>query len=465
MNMRLDYFRRPNSAALAFLVGGAVWFVIGTFYGLFSAIHLVAPEFFDNVPWLVFGRTRPIHVNTVIYGFVSGTLIGCGTYYVPALLRTKLWSEPLGWVTFALWNLAVLSGPVGFSFAYSQGREYAEYIWIMDLAIVLAVLTMLLNAIMTILHRKIDTLYISVWYFVGTFLWTAGSYPIGNVMWHPATGAESGLLDSILLWFYGHNLVGLILTPLAVGTAFYVIPYITNTPIYSYTLSLIGFWTLVVFYSHIGAHHILQAPIPNGLKAVSVVDSLAMAVPVFTVLANLWLTARGRGGALLRHPAGRFVLAGTVWYLLTCVQGPLQSIPALQKVTHFNNWTVGHSHIAVLGFSGYIALGGLWLVLPQLTRRRVYSGKLVFAQFWLITFGLIGFFAVLTTAGLIQGQAWYNGEVVVRVLPEIHPYMILRLALGLSIISGAVVGLYNLLMTLRRGIPFDPALEQEDYFA
>ena len=464
MNTSLSYFRRPNSAALAFIVGASVWFVIGTFYGLFSAIHLVAPEFFDNIPWLVFGRTRPIHVNSVIYGFVSGTLIGCGVYYVPALLRTRLWSEPLGWISFALWNATVLSGPLGFSFGYTQGREYAEYIWMADAALMLAVLTMLVNAIMTILHRKVNALYISVWYFVGTFLWTAGSYPIGNVMWHPRTGAESGLLDSIFLWFYGHNLVGLILTPLAVGAAFYVIPYITNAPLYSQTLSHIGFWTLIIFYSHIGAHHILQAPIPNSLKAVSIADSLAMVIPVFTVLANLWLTARGRGGVLLRHPAGRFVLAGTIWYLLTCVQGPLQSLPALQKVTHFNNWTVGHSHIAVLGFSGFIALGAMWLIVPQMTGRRVYSGKLVFAQFWLVTFGLTGFLAVLTIAGLIQGQAWYNGEVVVRVLPEIHPYMILRLAFGLSIISGAVIGLYNLLMTLYRGPRFDPVLE-EDYFA
>ena len=134
--------------------------------------------------------------------------------------------------------------------------------------------------------------------------------------------------------------MGLLLTPLAVGAAFYVIPRVTSTPLYSHTLSLIGFWTLVAFYTHIGGHHILQAPIPNWLKAVSVVDSMAMVIPVFTVLANLWLTARGRGGALLRHPAGRFVLAGTIWYLLTCIQGPLQSLPgpaegdALQQLDH-----------------------------------------------------------------------------------------------------------------------------------
>src|SRR4030042_1610181 len=330
--MRLDYFRRPHGGSLAFFVLGPIWVGIATFYGLLSAIHLVAPEFFNNIPWMVFGRTRPAHTNTVIYGFVAGTLIGCGAYYMPTLLRTKLWSEPLGWISFVLWNVTVLSGPTAFAFGYTQGREYAEYVWVADVALEGAVLTMLLNAVMTLVTRKADVLYVSVWYFVGTFLWTTWVYPIGNVMWHPGTGAESGLLASILLWFYGHNLVGLILTPLAGGAAFYVIPYITSTPLYSHTLSLIGFWTLIIFYSHIGAHNILQAPVSNSLKAVSIADSLAMAIPVFTVLANLWLTARGRGGALPQHPPRRFVLVGTVWYLLTCIQGPLQSLPALPEV-------------------------------------------------------------------------------------------------------------------------------------
>lgn len=462
--MKLDYFRRPNTAALAFLTGGAVWFVIGTFYGLLTSIQFISPEFFNNIPWLVFSRIRPVHINTVIYGFVSQTLIGCGLYYVPSLLHTKLWSELLGWVSFGLWNAVVLIGLVTLSLGYSQGREYAEYIWILDVLVVAAVLTLLANGVMTILYRQTTMLYVSVWYFIGTFLWTAGSYPIGNVMWHPATGAESGLLDSIFLWFYGHNLVGLILTPLAVGSALYVIPYVTSTPLYSHTLSLIGFWTLIVFYSHIGAHHILQAPIPNGLKAVSIADSLAMTIPVFTVLANMWMTARGRGGALLHHPAGRLVLAGTAWYLVTCVQGPLQSVPALQEVTHFNNWVIGHAHIGVLGFSGFIALGTMWLVLPLAAGRRLYSARLVWAQFWLIIFGLAGFATVLTMAGLIQGHAWYNGELEYEVLPWIHPYFVLRTVFGFLIFSSAVIGLYNILQTVYRGIRFDPELE-EDVFA
>ncbi len=189
-----------------------------------------------------------------------------------------------------------------------------------------------------------------------------------------------------------------------------------------------------------------------------------MAIPVFTVLANLWMTGRGRGGVILHNPSGRFVLAGSVWYLVTCVQGPLQSLPAMQEVTHFNNWVVGHAHISVLGFSGFIALGAMWLVLPQAAGRRVYSAGLVWAQFWLIIFGLIGFGIVLTIAGLVQGHAWYSGELEYEVLPWIHPYFVMRTVFGTAIFSGAVIGLYNVLMTLYRGPRFDPALE-EDVFA
>jgi len=452
----MDFMRKTNSAARAFLIAGACWFVVGTLYGMLSAMHLVAPELFNNIPFLVFGRARPIHVNTVLFGFASTTLIGCGLYYMPALLRTKLWSEPLGWASWLLWNLTVLSGPLTFSAGHSQGREYCEYVWWADVCMVAAVLAMVVNLVMTIARRREPTLYVAVWYFMGTFLWTAGFYPLGNVMWHPSTGAMPGMIDSLFLWFYGHNLPGLLLTPLAVGAAYFVVPRVTRTPLYSHSLSLLGFWTLVTLYSHIGGHHLLQAPIPTWLKSVTVIDSMAMAVPVFTVLVNLWMTARGRGGALLADPPGRFVLAGTLWYLLVAVQGSAQSLPQLQRVTHFNNWTIGHAHIAVLGFSGFIALGALWHVLPLVSRRRVYSDRLVNLQFALVTFGLTGFFVVLTSAGLIQGSAWNNGETVYRVLPQIVPYMVLRAAFGVLIVTAAVVGLCNVVLTLRRGERFQP---------
>jgi cytochrome c oxidase cbb3-type subunit I len=452
----LSFTRTSGSAALAFIVMGAVWFAVGTSYGAISAIDLIAPDFFSNIAPFVFGRVRPTHVNTVLYGFVASTLVGCGLYYVPALLRTKLWSEPLGWVSLVLWNLTVLSGPLLFPFGLSQGREYAEYIWIFDVTIVLSMLLIIVNIVMTITSRVEDQLYVSVWYFMGTFLWTSGAYTVGNVMWHPSTGAVSGIMDSIFLWFWGHSLPGLLLTPLAVGAAYFVVPRVTRTPLYSHTLSIIGFWTLVALYTHIGGHHILQTPIPNWLKVFSVVDSAAMVIPVFVVIVNLWVTARGHGSKIWDDPAGRFVMGGVAWYLLVCIQGPVQSFPAIQRITHLTNWTVGHSHIAILGFAGYIALGAAWHIVPLILKRKVWSNRLINLQFGLVTFGLAGFFFVLTIAGLIQGQSWYNGEVVYRVIPEIAPYMVARLALGIFIITASFIGLYNLIMTIRHGEPLTP---------
>ncbi len=454
--------RPRSSAALAFLVAGGVWFLVAALYGLAGAIHLMAPEFFNNIPWLVFGRTRPAHVNTMLFGFVAGTLIGAMLHYVPALLRAKLWSPRLAWVSFWLWQAAVLSGPLTFAFGVTQAREYAEYIWPVDVCVVAAVGTLIVNLLMTLARRRESGLYVSVWYAVGAMLWTAALYPIGNVMWRPQTGAVPGILDSIILWFYGHNVVGLLLTPLALAAVYFIVPRITKTPLYSHTLSLIGFFSLAAIYSHIGGHHILQAPIPNWLRTLSIVDSVAMIVPVTVVLVNVWMTARGRLGMLWNDPAGRFILVGTFWYLITCVQGPIQSLPSVQAVTHFTNWTIGHAHVAVLGFAGFIAIGAAWHVVPNLTGRQIYSRRLISLQFGLAMFGLVGFFLVLTAAGLVQGHAWQRGETVYRALPVIGPYMILRAMLGISIIASAGVCFHNLVMTIRHGEPIERTVALEE---
>jgi len=451
----LRKFKKPNSAALAFIVIGSVWFIIGALYGMFSAIHLTAPEFFSNIAALVFGRVRPIHVNTIVYGFVVNTLIGLGLYYTPVLLKRKLWSEPLGWLSFFLYNITIFSGPITFSMGMSQGREYQEYLWIFDVSLVLAVIGLIINLVMTVIHRVEKSLYVSVWYFVATFIWIGGSYFLGNVMWNPSTGALSGILDSLFLWFYGHVLPGLLLTPLAIGAAYFVIPRETGTPLHSHTLSILGFWTLVTFYSHIGGHHLLQTPIPNWQKTIAVVDSIMMLIPVLIVIVNLWMTMRGQGSKLYKSGPAKWIILGIIWYLITGVQGSFQSIPSVQQVTHFNNWTVGHAHIAVLGFSGFIAIGAMWHILPLVTRRKLYSKGLVNLQFGLVMFGLTGFFVVLTIAGLIQGESWYNGEIVYRVLPQIDAYMASRAVFGLFILTGSILGFYNIIMTIKKGIPVE----------
>ena len=280
-------------------------------------------------------------------------------------------------------------------------------------------------------------------------------------MWNPATGSITGLPDAILAWFYGHGVVGLFLTPLAVALAYWAIPLVSRAPLYSHSLSLVGFWSILMIYTHIGTHHLLQTPVPTWLKIVAIAGSIAMLIPVFTVLINLWLTMRGRLGYVHSDIGGKFVMAGMVWYMLTCIQGPLQALPIIQRVTHLNNWPIAHSHMGVLGFAGTTALGGIYLILPRITGRPLYSRRLADIQYWMVLLGMTGFFLVLTAAGLIQGEGWLNGETVYRMLPEIHVYMVLRASIGVLIVSGAAIGLYNVCRSLAAVEEEIPSEERE----
>jgi cbb3-type cytochrome c oxidase subunit I len=447
----------PHSAAKGFIVSGAIWLIVGTTWGFIGALEYVAPDLIQNVSWLSFGRVRTAHLNIVAFGFLTATLIGVALYCIPALLRTKLFSERLGVATMWAWNAAVLIGAVTISMGYTQAREYAELEWPIDVAVLLAFVLILYNMIMTVVFRREKNLYVSVWYFVGAILWTSMVYPLGNVMWHPKTGSMTGTVDAIWLWFYGHNVIGLLFTPLAVGAAYYVIPRVARAPLYSHTLSIIGFWTLGLIYTHIGTHHLMQAPVPLWLKVIAGIDSFLMLIPVFTVLVNLWMTARGHWVNFFGTAAGKFVFAGTIWYAVVCIQGAFHSLNFVQRVTHFNNWVVGHAHIAVFGFAGMIAIGAAYHILPKVCGRKIWSPPLANLQYWLIFLGLWGMFIALTIGGLVQGNSWLNGESVYRVLPQLTMYSALRVMFATMIIVGALVGAYNILMTVSRGERIEPA--------
>ena len=429
-----------------FFLSSAVWFVISALAGFILASWMIAPDLFlyKNVPWLVFSRVRPVHTNGMIFGFVGSALIGAIYYYVPHLARTPLWSRSLGKVTVWMWNLVVLSGSITLLFGLTQGREYAEYIWPIDILVLLTLAIAFYNLFRTVQARNEKLLYVSIWYAFAALIFTFWIYFFGNAVWNPRTGAIQGIPDGVLAWFYGHGIVGLFLTPLAIALSYYVTPIMSGGPLFSHTLSLLGFWSILIFYPHIGAHHLLQTPIPTWLKAIAVTGSIGMLIPVLIVLTNLWLTLRGRLSMLHTDVGGKWIFAGLVWYLIVCLQGPFQSLPIVQRITHLTNWVIGHSHIAVLGFSGFIGIGGIYFLLPRVTGRPLYSVKLADIQYWLVLIGLSGFFFVLTMAGLIQGNGWLNGETVYRMLPELHPYFIFRLLFAMLILTGSFVGLYNI---------------------
>ncbi|HEY3397545.1 MAG TPA: cbb3-type cytochrome c oxidase subunit I [Armatimonadota bacterium] len=442
-----------HTASRRFLTSAAVWFCLGTLLGLATAIEFIAPDLVAGIPWLEFGRIRAIHVGLVVFGFTTSALLGAMLYIVPNLLRTRLAAERVANLACWVWNATFVAVIITLALGYTQGREYAEWIFPVKVIVTLALVLLVYVLVMTITNRQEPVLYVSVWYGVGGVVWTALLYPLGNVMWRPATGSMGGIVDAIWLWWYGHNLFGLMITPLAIAVAYYLIPRVAQRPLYSHQLSLIGFWSMLAFYTHIGTHHLIQAPVPVWLKTVSIVDSVAMIIPVATVLINLWMTMRGSLARFADHLPGKMVFLGSIWYLVVCLQGPLQSLPSVQRYVHFNNWVIGHAHIAVLGFAGFIALGALWHLLPLVSRREIFRPHLVIVQYWLVLVGLTGFFLSLTIAGLVQGQAWVDGQSVYRVIPQIIPYLSLRAVFGTMIAVGAAVGLYNVLMTLYYGKP------------
>jgi cytochrome c oxidase cbb3-type subunit 1 len=437
-----------NQTAKAFILTSASWFAVATTFGLIAAGYLMAPDFMANIEYIHFGRMRPMHINAVLFGFVTPGLLAVAFYYIPRMLRTQLYSHKLGVISAIFWNITITAGMIGISLGHTQGREYAELPWIVDIMVVISFALVAVNLLMTIARRKEPILYVSIWYAMSAIILTACTYCLGNVIWKPDTGALVGIPDAILLWFYGHNVFGLLLSPMALGVAYYVLPIATRSPLYSHTMSLVGFWSLIIVYTHVGTHHLLQVPVPTWLKTISIVDSVAMVIPVMIVLINLWYTVKGKLGDIHADIGAKFVFTGTIYYFLVNIQGSMMALPHVQRITHFNNWVVGHAHIGVLGFAGITALGGIYFILPRLTGKPLYSRFLADLQYWLVLIGITGFFVVLTTAGLIQGNAWYNGETLYRTLPEIQPYYVLRSSLGTLIVIGAYLGLYNVVRSL-----------------
>ena len=445
---------RPYVTSIAFFVTAIFWGTLAVLAGFYASLEMIAPDLLQPVSILTFGRLRPVHVSGVAYGFVFSLLLGGAAYVVPRLCKVEgLWSERLGLVGVAVWNLVFIGGAATLPFGLTQGREWAELIWPIDVVVALAVILFMINVYMTIFTRQEPLLYVSLWYIAGGIAWTLSVYFIGNVMWNPPSGALPGIIDTIWLWFYGHNVVGLILTPMAVGLIYWVLPRAVDRPVWNHTMSLMGFWILLVIYTHTGTHHLLQAPVPRWLKVISIVDSIALVIPVLTVLLNVWLPMRGRWGMLHDNPGAKFVFAGSIWYFIVCFQGPMQSLPSVQRLTHFTQWVIAHAHIAILGFAGFVGIGAAYTILPLASGKPLYSRRLADLQYWAMLGGLTLMFFGLTIAGLVQGNSWLNREAFYRVIPQLNIYFVVRSVSGIAIFGGVLIMAYNFIMTLRQPLP------------
>jgi cbb3-type cytochrome c oxidase subunit I len=444
-------FTKQNSASVNFMLTAAAWIVFGVLMGLTLALQFVFPDLFRGLPWLVFSRLRQAHTNTVMFAFLSGGMMGLWLYIIPRLTGRQLWSERLGNISMLLWNVAVLVGVVGLVTAHTQSREYAEMIWIVDVGVMVVLILNLINLYMTIAHRVEPKLYVSLWYISGTLIWMPMLYFIGNVMWNPPTGALTGINDTIFNWFYGHNVLGLWFTTGLLPVIYYVVPKETRTPLYSHFLSLIAFWGIIFFYTGVGAHHLLWAPIPYWLKTIAVAESIGMVLPVVAFMMNIFLTMRGNWNRILTSIPLRLVVTGWAAYILVSYQGSHQSLRSINLLTHFTQYVPGHAHLSLMFFAASVVMGGAYYALPRIYNCKIYSPTLANVQYSLYVIGFTFFFAGFLLTGLVQGTAWvHQGLPVWSVLPGLRPYMALRAAGGILVVTSFVLFTYNIFATVMR---------------
>jgi cytochrome c oxidase cbb3-type subunit I len=404
----------------AYVVSATFWLLFATGIGLLIAFKFGAPEFGAGA-WLTFGRLRPIHTNATFYGFASLALVGLGYYVAARSSGTKLYSAALAWTGLVLFNVAAVAGTIALDLGYNDGDlEYREWLWWIRLIFLAALVVTAWNLIATVARRSGADLYLSNWYIIGGTLWTCILGLVAVVPWY-----QYGLGQVAVSGFYMHNAVGMWFTPLSLGVIYYALPKLLNRPIYSYALGVLAFWTNLVFYPIIGAHHFEFSPLPWWLQTTAIVFSVAMLVPVWGGSSNFLLTMRGRTRDMMQSYPLMFIFVGVMSYLIGSTQGTLEAFRSLQEVWHLTNFTVGHSHLTMYGIIAFAIWGGIYALLPLATGRQ--ASRLGMAlHFWMALVGIFIYVTSLTVGGTIQGLDWVHGLPFIQSVIDMQSYYVWR---------------------------------------
>jgi cbb3-type cytochrome c oxidase subunit I/cbb3-type cytochrome c oxidase subunit II len=419
--------------------------VVAGLFGLIVATKFPLPDFLGQHAALSWGRLRMNHTQGVFFGFLGNAALAFAYYASPRLIGLPVTSPRLGWSLFFLWNLGiVLPGWSLVSAGILQPLEWAEFPPVVDAAVMVAVACGAIQFLWPTFHLQVDRLYISSWYLVGGFTFTACAYLMGNVapLYYPGTqgAAFSGL------WI--HDAVGLFASPMALAAIYYIIPAVTRRPIFSHFLSLLGFWLLFFVYPLNGMHHYLLAPLPMDAQLGAIAASVYMGVNVVLVVTNLLLSLRGGTQMVGKDISLRFIVTSVILYLLAGLQGALMALLPLNRLTHFSDWVVGHSHLALLGFAGFAALGAIGHVWQHTPGAR-YSPRAMAWAYWLALFGLLFMVVDLTIVGLIQAHLWNLDLPWMTSVTESRPYWALRAVSGAMLLTGFVCFLCGLFTGLK----------------
>lgn len=397
-----------DRSVLELVLPSVFFMVLGMIIGTFISYNgFVIPDYFAG-EFLTFGRLRPMHVNHIAILWLLTFGMGVFYYIVQRLCGVRLYSRSLAFWTHLLWYASAVPGIYSFALGTSSGWEYAEIpvmlgFYPVKIIMTIAWLLFCYNIAMTIAHRRYEQMYVSLWYVMGTLIWTTFTWVAGNFLIH---FVPEGITRVNLNFFYVHTLVGLIFTPMGLAATYYFIPRITKAPIYSHRLSMVGFWSIAFVYSWVGAHHLIHGPISQWLQTVSIVFSVWLIVPVFAVVLNFFMTIFRRWDLFSEKVSLRFLTFGTLFYLLTSVQGSIMALRNVNEITSKTDWTIGHAHLALLGAFTFFAFGALYHLLEVVTQRPIWSKSLAQWHFSLMLFGSLLMFGSLMTGGFLQGMEW-----------------------------------------------------------
>jgi cytochrome c oxidase cbb3-type subunit 1 len=438
--------------------------------GVITAIKFMVPGLFNGEDYLAWPRIRPAHVQGMVFGWLVPIYMSLFYYMIPRLCGTKLYSDKLGKVTTVVWAIGVLIGtfmllnPMNTlnPWLMTKGKEYEEYPVVSNIFMLAGWMMLLWNILSTFARRTYTQMYGSLWYAMGCLVWTAFVYVIGNwptiLLPQDSSLGFAGLNDANINWFYGHSLVGLVATPGGLAIAYYFLPKAANAPLYSHKLSLIGFWTLGAIYIWTGAHHMIYGPIPYWLQTVATIFSFLLFIPVFAVITNFFGTIRGEWYQLRTNVPLKFIIAGTVFYLLVCIQGPLQALRALNAVVHFTDWVIGHAHMALFGTFTFFSYAGCYYAMPRVFKRPLYSEGMADWHFWLSFVGFLLFSASLWVGGFVQGMLWSDPTIPFPHTVELmKPYWHIRAIGGVWMLAGMLLFAFNMYKTAT--VPWQPVEE------
>jgi cytochrome c oxidase cbb3-type subunit 1 len=442
-----------------FTIATVVWGIVGMAVGLLIAAQLAWPALNFDIAWLSYGRLRPLHTNAVIFAFGGCGLFATSYYVVQRTCHVRLFGDKMAAFTFWGWQAVIVAAAITLPLGLTQGKEYAELIWPIDILIAAVWVTYAVVFFGTIIKRRIKHIYVANWFF-GAFILAVAVLHIFNNLSIPVSLTESypiysGAVDAMMQWWYGHNAVGFFLTAGFLGIMYYYVPKQAQRPVYSYRLSVVHFWALISLYMWAGPHHLHYTALPDWAQSLGMVFSLVLLAPSWGGMINGLMTLSGAWEKLRTDPILKFMIVSLSFYAIATFEGPMMSIKTVNALSHYTDWTVGHVHAGALGWVAFITIGAVYSMAPRLYgRERMYSIKAIDVHFWVATIGIVLYITAMWIAGVMQGLMWraVNADgtltyTFIESVRQTYPYYVTRFLGGALFLSGMFIMAWNMWKT------------------